>query len=118
MKFYKIIYITVFFIIISIPFIAMPFYKQHENTENKVLLEKPELIKDGKYNINYLSELKNWYEEHFAFRQEMVTANALLKGKVFGESSEDLAIVGEDGWLYLKVSIDDYQGTNLASLIH
>ena len=115
MKIYKIIYIILFFVIISVPFIAMPFYKMPENTENKNLLKKPKIFLDEGLNINYLNELKDWYEEHFAYRQELVTANALLKGKVFGESSEDLAIVGKDGWLYLKVSLADYQGTNLAS---
>ncbi len=118
MKIYKIIYIISFFLIISFPFLGMLFYEEPENTENKVLLEPPQIVADEGFNINYLQELKDWYEEHFAFRQELVTMNANFKSRIFGESSEELAIVGKDGWLYLKASLGDYQGTNTVSERH
>lgn len=115
MKIYRICYIAIFIVIIALPMVGLIWYKEPEVTENKVLAEKPEILGDGGINIGYFADLEAYYSDHFAYRQELVTANAMIKSQVFGESSEDLAIVGKEGWLYLKVSLDDYQGTNVAS---
>lgn len=115
MKRYKYIYILLFFICLSIPTIGLLWYEQPEVTENKVLTDRPEFMKEGTVNIRYLQDWQSYYMDHFAYRQELVTANALVNSKVFGQSSEELAIVGKDDWLYLKVSLADYQGTNLMS---
>lgn len=108
MKIYKICYIAIFLIIIAFPLVGLIWYQEPEITENKVLAQKPELVADGGLNINYFADLEAYYSDHFAYRQEMVTANAVVKSNVFSESSEDLAIVGKEGWLYLKVSLEDY----------
>ncbi|MBR3834205.1 MAG: hypothetical protein IKJ73_07800 [Lachnospiraceae bacterium] len=115
MRTYKIGFIIVFLIIIALPFVGLIWYEEPETTENKVLTPKPVLVDDEGFNINFLPELDAYYSDHFAYRQELVTANAVVKANVFGESSEELAIVGQDGWLYLKVSLEDYQGTNVSS---
>lgn len=115
MKFYKFCYIVTFFIIIAIPLIGLMWYKEPEVTENKILAEKPIIVNDDGMNINFFADLEAYYSDHFAYRQELVTANAIIKSNLFGESSEELAIVGKDDWLYLKVSLEDYQGTNIVS---
>ncbi len=115
MKLYKIIYCALFFIILAIPLAGMLWYKEPEVTENKELAEPPGLLADGRVNIRFLSELDEYFSDHFAYRQELVTANAVIMGQMFAQSSEELAIVGKDDWLYLKVTLDDYQGTNRMS---
>ncbi|EJW96309.1 alginate o-acetyltransferase AlgJ, partial [gut metagenome] len=45
----------------------------------------------------------------------MVTANALLNGKLLGVSTAEGVIQGTDHWLYYKDSLEDYQGTALLS---
>lgn len=115
MKIYRISFIAMFILIIGIPLVGLLWYKEPEVTENKVLSKKPAFMKEDKINVNFFQDLNEYYSDHFAYRQELVTANAVIKDNVFGESSEDLAIVGKDGWLYLKVSLDDYQGINVAS---
>ncbi len=111
MKPYKILYIAAFFIILAVPLVGLLWYEEPETTENKVLAEAPELVSDGKWNTAFLSDLEDYFSDHFAYRQEFVTANAVISSNIFQESSEDLAIVGTDGWLYLKVSLEDYIGT-------
>ena len=115
MKIYRISFIALFILIIGLPLVGLLWYKEPEVTENKQLAEKPVLIDEGKVNIDFFADVDSYYSDHFAYRQELVTANALIKDNFFGESSEDLAIVGKDGWLYLTVSLEDYQGTNVAS---
>lgn len=115
MKIYKICYIGLFLAIISLPLIGLLWYEEPETTENKVLASKPKIVSEGKINVDFFAELEAYYSDHFAYRQELVTANAVIKSNVFAESSEELAIVGEDGWLYLTVSLEDYQGINIAT---
>ena len=114
MKIYRISYIAIFFIIIALPLVGLLWYEQPETTENKELATAPVLYDDG-INLKYFSDLKDYYNDHFAYRQELVTANASIKANIFKESSEDLAIVGKEDWLFLKVTLEDYQGTNIAS---
>ncbi len=52
-----------------------------------------------------------WFERHFAFREEAVTAYALLLEKGFGVSAQESVITGKDGWLFYKDSLADFQGT-------
>lgn len=50
------------------------------------------------------------FEENFGLREELITANNWLLEKIFQTSSDDGVIVGEQGWLYYKNSLEDYQG--------
>lgn len=62
-------------------------------------------------NTDFLSEAGEYFQDHFGFRQQLVTANALINGKIFGVSTADGVIQGKNGWLYYKDSLSDYLGT-------
>lgn len=81
-----------------------------ETTENRELAAWPELMQeDGAANVGYLPELGAWFEDHFAFRTALVDADARLYAGVFGVSTTDQVVVGDDGWLYYGGTIEDYQ---------
>ena len=111
----SILFVIIFFLICLFPLIGMLVYEEPENTENKALVVAPEFIKENHINIYFLKEYSEFFCEHFAGRQELVTANALIQGKVFKVSSEDIVIVGKDGWLFYENSLNDYLGINTAS---
>ena len=67
----------------------------------------------GRWNVEWLSQAGDYFQEHFAFRNELVTGNALLHGKLLETSTADGVIQGKNGWLYYKDSLDDYLGQNL-----
>lgn len=52
-------------------------------------------------------------EENLAFRDELVTLNALWKSCLFGVSSDDGVIDGKNGWLYYSDTRNDYLGIDL-----
>jgi len=116
MKVYRVIFCSLFFLILAVPLVGMLWYEEPEATENKTLAEMPQLAEEGHVNYKYFSELEDYFSDHFAYRQELVTADAVLMSKVFQQSSEELAIVGTDGWLYLRTTLDDFQGTNRMSV--
>lgn len=108
-------YIIAVLIILLIPFAGMSFWANESAVENKELSEWPSFRKGESWNINYLPEAGEYFEDHFAFRRQMITANSVLWGKCLKMSATDQVIVGEDGWLYFGGTLDDYMGQNLLS---
>lgn len=111
MKKLKYLYCAVFFCICLVPFLGIFVGKSEESAENRKLSEFPALKTEEGMNVNWLSEAGDYFQEHFAFRNEMVTANAVVNGKGLGVSTAGGVIQGTDGWLYYKDSLADYLGT-------
>ena len=61
---------------------------------NEILAPAPYFAAD------VLSQCGKWVNDHFAFRQEMITAWAYLNKALFRTSAEDQVVIGRDGWLY------------------
>lgn len=114
-KIEMIIFIVVCFLLCLIPFVGMTVARTDITTENKTLASLPKLREDGKLNIEYLQELGNYFEDHFAFKNLLVTADSNIQSKIFGVSNMDTVITGKNGWLYYKDTLDDYLGQNTLS---
>ena len=116
MKKGKLIYCILFFAICLCPSLGMLVTKQETSSENRQLSEFPSPKTDeGKINVEWLSQAGDYFQEHFAFRNELVTGNALLHGRLLETSTADGVIQGKNGWLYYKDSLDDYLGQDLLS---
>ncbi len=115
MKKLKYIFIAVFLLICVIPSLGLAFGGIEESSENRTLSEFPSLKTEDGWNVTYLKDLGDWFEDHFAFRNELVTGYAEIAGNVFDTSAQERVIVGTDGWLYYTDSLSDYQGTDLMS---
>lgn len=109
---FKKIYVVVFVVLMVIPFAGMLFFKTDTTTENKRLAELPELVTEDGVNKEYLSQLGDYFEDHFAFRQYMVDADSRIQSGIFKVSSADTVLVGESGWLYYTATLDNYLGTD------
>lgn len=76
----------------------------------------PQLLEEGGApNLSLLADAGAFFEDHFALRNELVTAANALTSGVFGVACQDSVVVGREGWLYYADSLDDYQGTNQMS---
>lgn len=83
-----------------------------EASANEVLSQPPKWEdKKGNWNDAYLQDAAAWYNDHFYLRQELVSTQRLLTGKVFGTSGEDSVILGKDGWLFYGSTLEDFTGT-------
>lgn len=102
-------------VLLLVPFAGMSFWATDETTEKTELARFPALAGENGWNWEFLSELGGYFEDHFAFRPQMVTANALLRGKLLKDSATDQVIVGADDWMYFGGTLEDYQGQNLLS---
>lgn len=115
MKKWRLLYCTCFFAVCLCPFVGMLLNQEGETeAENRRLAEFPAIrTEEGDINREWLSEAGEYFQDHFAFRSKMVTANALVQGKLLGVSTASGVIQGENGWLYYKDSLNDYLGTEL-----
>ena len=116
MKKWKWIYILFFFAACVIPSAGMLAGTKEVSLENRTLSSFPVLFpEEGGINTSWLPEAGDWFQDHFAFRDELVTANAWLNGRLLGTSVVPSVIQGRHGWLYYTDSLNDYQGKDLLS---
>ncbi|MDE6434828.1 MAG: hypothetical protein K2L07_11450 [Lachnospiraceae bacterium] len=109
------IYVAVFIIIISMPLIGMLWYQTDMTVEKRHARAFPSIWKEEKLNVEFFTELTDYFADNFAFRQELATVDAVIKTSLFHVSNNEKVIVGEDGWLYLGETKEDYLGRNTMS---
>lgn len=114
-KHWKDLYILLVLTLCLLPTVGMLFQKTGENKENRQLALAPVFWQDGKCNPDFLSDCGAYFEDHFAFRQELVSADNWLRKKLFQTSAEPQVLTGSDDWLYYEATVDDYTGRELMS---
>lgn len=112
----RIIYISAFLVLCLIPSAGLLMGGWEEPAKNEDRAHAPDIrLEDGRLNTQFLPQAGSWFEDNFAWRREIVTANAKLRAGIFKESAEDGVILGTDGWLYYKDSLNDYTGKDQLS---
>lgn len=113
-KFCHILFTAAFLLICLAPAVGMVFPGPSKAAGNEVLSPAPRLTKpDGSFNLDLLPDAADWFSDHFAFRQELVTADSVMKAGLFHTSAQPDVTLGKDGWLYYTETLDDYTGADL-----
>ncbi len=103
-------YVAILLVILLIPSMGMTVAQSQWTTETTSLAEVPSLTKeDGSFNENILEDSGDYFEDHFAFRPELITINSILQSTLLRTSSTNQIIVGSDDWLYFVGTQNDYQ---------
>ena len=80
---------------------------------NERLSAAPQLTdKEGNVNFNILSDTAAWVNDHFFFRQELISLNNWLTAKLTGTAVADNVLLGSNGWLYYGSTVADFTGTD------
>ncbi len=109
-----IVFLGVFLLMCLWPLVGMAITGPSGSAANEILAAPPSLTNaDGSFNMRVLNDASDYFADRFASRQELITVNAKLEAAIFGESAEDDVILGKDGWLFYKSTLDDYQGQDL-----
>lgn len=112
-KIVPLMFVVACVIVCLVPSVGMLVKPTIEPVGNEQMLPVPSAVnEDGSFNADVLSDWGEYFEQHFAFRPEAITADATIQGNVFGVSNLDSVIVGKDGWLYYASTLDDYMGRN------
>lgn len=109
-----VVYLAIVAIICLVPSVGLLFGGgEVSSDEDSTGSSTPQVLNDdGSFNIKILSDAGDWFDNHFAFRNEVVTAASEITTHLFGVSSADNVVYGKDGWLFYGDSLDDFQGTN------
>ncbi len=94
------------------PAVGMLLLPEGQATANQRLAPVPTLTTaDGKINLEVFQQATDYIADHFAFRQQMITANAALNAALFHVSTEDSVLLGKEGWLFYQQTAADYLHT-------
>lgn len=97
-------------VLVITPAVGMLWARTDTTTENRELADAPSLTaEDGSFNWNVLPDTGTYFDDHFAYRNQLVAANARLRAAL-GVSPTDQVVVGSDGWLYYGGTLPDYLG--------
>lgn len=106
-----ILFAVLFFVMCALPVLGMPL--ERASVEGEELAPLPKLYtREEGINSAFGEETETWLVQNFAGREELVTANARLRQAVFATSAEGQVILGEDGWLFYELTLEDYLGTD------
>ncbi len=96
-----------------VPSLGMLVLPERSIAANQQLSPPPVLtLEDGSFNPEVFQQLTDYLADHFAFRQELITAHAALNAAVFHVSAEEDVVLGRDGWLFYAETVDDYLRTS------
>ena len=110
-----ILFILLFLVLCLIPSLGILVFGESDAAANEILSSRPSAQnRDGSFNTELLSDFSDYIADRFAFRQEMVTAWSAINAKVFSASVEEQVILGSDGWLYYRETLDDYLGKGMS----
>ncbi len=109
----SIIFIIVFLSICAAPLIGMMLGYENANVEKRTVTIAPSIYTKDGINSEFIHELDDYFTDNFAFRTNLITANAYITGTVFGESVSEKVIIGKDGWLFFSPTLDDYKRVDL-----
>lgn len=108
-----ILFTAVFVLACLVPGLGMIFTGPSQAAANEILAPPPRALRpDGSLNWELLGDAADYFSDHFAFRQELVTADSRMKSSLFHTSSQPDVALGQEGWLFFQETLDVYTGAN------
>lgn len=124
-KIFLLLFTALCLILCIIPSAGMLIAPSNEPIGNEKETPLPSITEeDGSFNLQYFTQLGDYFSTHFALRADMIDADAKIQSNLFQTSNIDTVTVGTDGWLYYSSTLADYRGDNLfteretADLVH
>ncbi len=115
-KIFSLIFTAVCLGACAVPFAGMVFAPSNEAVGNEQQTTLPSFkSENGDVNEQYFQQLGDYFSTHYAFRPQIISADAEILSNVFGTSNLDSVVVGSNNWLYYSSTLDNYLGKNLMS---
>lgn len=105
------VFVVLCMIFLLIPLAGMTFFATNETKEKTELASFPDLVDEQGINLQFLSQSGEYFEDHFAFREPLITLNSVIL-RAIQSSNQPKVIIGQGGDLFFLGEIIDYQGLN------
>ncbi len=102
---------VLFFGVLLLPGALLPLTGD-EPIGNIPLAQMPELIVEDTLNLQFPAQMEDYFQDRFFGRADLIGVYSTITGNVFGVSSSDTVIWGEDGWLFFGETVGDYEGSS------
>ncbi|MBF0225183.1 MAG: hypothetical protein HQK76_06980 [Desulfobacterales bacterium] len=86
-----------------------------KSAEKRVLAQFPKLEDLKKGTRDYLSQVEKYYNDNFGLRNLLVSWNNIILTRFFTSTFSKNVILGKEGWLFYKDSVDYYRCNNIPS---
>ena len=67
-KIFQILYILLFFILLCLPMLLMPFLRNDASLEKRNLTELPAYVEDGRLNLGFSDQFEAWLNDRLPLR--------------------------------------------------
>ena len=94
--------VALFMLLLFFPLVnsGLKVVKPIEIQEKRARHRKPEFRLDGLHE--YMIQYRNYYNDHFVFRNSFIRLTNLISFKLFNRSSVPMVLVGKEGWLFMS----------------
>lgn len=110
-KAFKICYVALFFVLLCLPAVLTPFFKNDAGLEKREPAPMPAYVEEGRLNLDFADQFEAFVSDHLPLRAELLTASNLLRGELLHAQTANV-IVGRDGWLFYQAEAEDHMNTN------
>ncbi len=114
MKTARIIFVSMFCLLLLLPVLLFDFNSEVSTKENRKLAALPPLIGPAGVNWNVFSQLDSFIKDRYGLRSMLVSLNSNIKYRLLKAYGNDKALLGKDGWLFYA---DISDGDNLADFL-
>lgn len=109
-----VVFSVLFMLVCVFPFAGLALFPAAISSDDDTLASAPALTtEDGSPNLYLLSQAGEYFEDHFALRNEAIDLNARLRVGLFATSPTNQVIVGQDGWLFYGGTLGDFRADKL-----
>ncbi len=98
--------IGVFVLCLGVPLAMFGVGQRSEPVDNRRPFERPAVDIPGLFDTDATAAFDTYFDDAFPLRDEAIRLTARVD-RAFGDSSNPDVVVGRDGWLFLRASIDE-----------
>ena len=109
-----VVFLSAGLLLMVLPCALMPFLPSAFGAENRLPAPWPALTDEDGLNLDFPAQYEAWLQDHVALRDVWISAYSRAL-RALGTSSEEQVILGKDGWLFFRETLDDYTGLNALS---
>ena len=111
------VFIAFFLLVIALPLGAQLVLKDRAAAaqENRRLAKFPKLNWQGKTLAAFPAAFEKYYDDHFGFRDRLIRWHHLIKLRLLGVSPSSKVILGKEGWMFDRDTVQYYAAAPLTT---
>ena len=103
----RVLFILAALAVMMLPCALMPVLPSTIGAENRLPAEWPSLFREGRLNLSFPTQYESWLQDHISHRSICISLFSRMM-QAIGTSSEPQVLLGQDGWLYFRETLNDY----------